>query len=179
MGERSGKNITAFYYIIFILKAQSVVLFKRFVNFAVRQGMHLPQKKKTCYLPQCLAVSKQLRALEPVFAALIDVLLSPLLWVFFTSTTFVHLFFYSYSVLFLAAQQQGGVVFYFLPFSFADLEPWSIWKPKLHCRICGAFPSYPTFLISPDSTRVIHTGRWSPLAPWCLSNWCIVHNDSQ
>ena len=54
--KRSGENMAAFCYIIFILKkAQPVVLFKRFVNFTVSQGMYLPEEKriKTCYLPQC------------------------------------------------------------------------------------------------------------------------------
>lgn len=51
-----------FCYIICILrKAQSVVFFKTFVNFAVSHGMYFRHKSKRrmgkkCYLSQCLAV---------------------------------------------------------------------------------------------------------------------------
>lgn len=68
------------------------MFFKAFVNFAVSHGMYFGQKKKSkkngknCYLSQCLAARTEKTAasgaLQPVFAALIDPLLPPLLCVF-------------------------------------------------------------------------------------------------
>lgn len=144
MGARSGRNITALCYIIFILrKAQSVVLFKTFVNFAVSQGLYLPLKKKkrkeegmkSCYLPQrfgseggnnCKLWNSLTCFRSPDRSAAFS---SPLSAFSPLQLFFLHQFPHSYSALFLAAQQQRRRwCFYFF---FFQLSPPSAISPAL------------------------------------------------